>query len=93
MDSFHDLVEKLERHDRVFFVRFGDGEFVTLMQRDHRNYIYNEGLEKELAASFRIRHEEYLIACPINYPYDEFHAKGIYRRFSWQQQMIDVMDA
>lgn len=93
MDSFNDLVEKLKRHDRVFFVRFGDGEFVTLMQRDHRNYIYNEGLEKELAASFRIRHEEYLIACPINYPYDEFHAKGIYRRFSWQQEMIDVMDA
>ena len=61
------------------------------MQQDHRNYVFNENLEKELAASFRIQHEEYLIACPINYPYDEFHAKGIYRQFSWQQEMIDVM--
>jgi len=91
MDSFHFLVDALKTHDRLFFVRFGDGEFVTLMKHDHRNYMFNENLEKELAASFRIQDEEYLIACPINYPYDEFHAKGIYRQFSWQQQMIDVM--
>lgn len=91
MDSYHFLVDKLKTHDRLFFVRFGDGEFVTLMQQDHRNYVFNENLEKELEASFRIRHEEYLIACPINYPYDEFHAKGIYRQFSWQKEMIDVM--
>ncbi len=92
MDSFHFLVDALKNHDRLFFVRFGDGEFVTLMQQDHRNYVFNENLEKELEASFRIRDVEYLIACPINYPYDEFHAKGIYRQFSWQQEMIDVME-
>ncbi|HEA20661.1 hypothetical protein LCGC14_2431140 [marine sediment metagenome] len=91
MDSFNFLVQAFKTHERLFFVRFGDGEFVTLMQQDHRNYVFNENLEKELAASFRIEHQEYLIACPINYPYDEFHAKGIYRQFSWQQQMIDVM--
>ena len=91
MDSFDFLVEKLKKHNRLFFVRFGDGEFVTLMQRNHRNYIYNKNLEKELEASFRIRDEEYLIACPINYPYDEFHAKGIYRQFSWQEDMINVI--
>jgi len=92
LESFHFLVEKLKTHERLFFVRFGDGEFVTLMQQDHRNYVFNENLEKELEASFRIEHEEYLIACPINYPYDEFHAKGIYRQFSWQQEMIEVME-
>ena len=92
LESFHFLTEKLKSHERLFFIRFGDGEFVTLMQRDHRNYVFNENLEKELEASFRIEHEEYLIACPINYPYDEFHAKGIYRQFSWQQEMIEVME-
>ncbi len=92
MDSFHFMVDALKTHDRLFFVRFGDGEFVTLMQQDHRNYVFNENLEKELEASFRVQHEDYLIACPINYPYDEFHAKGIYRQFSWQQEMIDVME-
>ena len=91
LDSFSYLVEKLKTHERLFFVRFGDGEFVTLMQKDHRNYIFNKALEAEIDASFRIRDEEYLIACPINYPYDEFHAKGIYRQFSWQQEMIEVM--
>ena len=29
MDSFHFLVKKLKEHDRLFLVRFGDGEFVT----------------------------------------------------------------
>ena len=47
MDSFLFLVEALKTRDRLFFVRFGDGEFVTLMQRDHRNYVFNENLEKE----------------------------------------------
>ena len=92
-NSFRYLSERMRTADRLFFVRFGDGEFMTLMRHNHRNCVYNKDLEKELEASFRIRHEDYLIACPINYPFDEFHAKGIYKQFSWQQEMIDVMKA
>jgi len=92
LESFMFLSEKVKKHERLFFVRFGDGEFVTMMKQNHRNYVYNENLEKEIEASFRIKNEEYLISCPINYPYDEFHAKGIYKNFSWQQEMIDVME-
>lgn len=91
-NSFDYLDARMKQKERLFFVRFGDGEFVTLLKRDHRSYIYNEGLAKEIEGSFRIKDDNYLISCPINYPYDEFHAKGIYKQFSWQNEMIEVME-
>lgn len=90
-DSFNFLTLMIKNNRKLFFVRFGDGEFVTLMKQNHRNYNYNPGLEYELQKSFKINDENYLIACPINYPYDEFHASGIYKNFSWQDKMISVM--
>ncbi len=91
-DSYDYLLERIAQKERLFFVRFGDGEFVTLLKKNHRNYVYNENLAVEIEASFRIKDPNYLISCPINYPYDEFHAKGIYKQFSWQDEMIDVMN-
>ncbi|WP_435315462.1 GT-D fold domain-containing glycosyltransferase [Cellulophaga fucicola] len=90
-ESFYYIKDSLKKNKRLFFVRFGDGEFVTMMKKDHRNYNYNEGLDRELEASFKIQDKEYLIACPINYPYDEFHASGIYKNFSWQEEMVEIM--
>lgn len=91
-ESYDYLKKRMRQDKRLFFVRFGDGEFVTMLKRDHRNYVYNEGLAMEIEQSFRIQDENYLISCPINYPYDEFHASGIYKQFSWQQEMIDLMN-
>lgn len=90
-DSFDYLEKRLQQKERLFFVRFGDGEFITMLKKNHRNYVYNKGLDKEVEESFTISDDNYLISCPINYPYDEFHAKGIYKQFSWQQDMIDVI--
>lgn len=92
-DSYDYLESRITQKERLFFVRFGDGEFVTLLRKDHRNYVYNEGLAKEIEGSFRIKDDNYLISCPINYPYDEFHAKCIYKQFTWQNEMTEVMDA
>ena len=91
-DSFNHLEKSLNQKERLFFIRFGDGEFITLLKQDHRNYVYNKGLDKEIEKSFSIKDSNYLIACPINYPYDEYHAKGIYHRFSWQDKMIGVLN-
>lgn len=91
-ESYDYLTQRMKQEERLFFVRFGDGEFVTMLKRDHRNYVYNAGLAMEIEQSFRIQDENYLISCPINYPYDEFHAAGIYKQFSWQQEMIDLMN-
>ena len=91
-ESFEFLKRKIAKHKRLFFVRFGDGEFVTLMRKNHRNYVYNANLDTELEASSRIEHEEYLIALPINYRYDEYHSKGIYKNFPWQDDMVRVVE-
>lgn len=91
-DSFNYLNERLKQKERLFFVRFGDGEFITMLKQNHRNYVYNENLDKEVQDSFNIKDNNYLISCPINYPYDEFHAKGIYKQFSWQEKMIELIN-
>jgi hypothetical protein len=90
-DSFTYLEKRIQQKERLFFVRFGDGEFITMLKKNHRNYVYNEELDKEVENSFNIKDSNYLISCPINYPYDEFHAKGIYKQFTWQQEMIEVI--
>lgn len=89
--SFNYLQERMFQKERLFFVRFGDGEFVTMLKKDHRNYVYNKKLDVEIEESFKIKDENYLISIPINYPYDEFHASGIYKQFSWQQDMVDLI--
>ncbi|MGY6649906.1 GT-D fold domain-containing glycosyltransferase [Wenyingzhuangia sp. IMCC45574] len=90
-DSFSEMVNRFKENKPFYFVRFGDGEFKTLMGHNHRNYVFNPGLAKELQESFTIDHKDYLISLPINYPFDEYWAQGVYKRFNWQDDMVKLM--
>jgi len=86
-ESFNDLCNALDTNRRLFYSRYGDGELLTMMGKDHRNYMYNKGLAEELRASLLIENSQYLIALPLNYPLDRYWCKGIYGRFPWETDM------
>ena len=88
MNLFHFLNEKLSNEKKVFFIRFGDSEFVTMMGKEHRNYKYNKNLAHEIEESHRIEDENYLIANVFSVPYDEFYTFGVYFRYPWEEKII-----
>ncbi|WP_430812029.1 MULTISPECIES: GT-D fold domain-containing glycosyltransferase [unclassified Carboxylicivirga] len=89
--SFNDISLALKRNKKLYFTRFGDGEILAIMKKDHRNYRFNPKLTNELKESFTISNSQYLIAAPINYPYDRYWSKGIYKSFSWDKEMEDTL--
>lgn len=90
-DSFLTLCNKLNKHTKLYYIRFGDGELLAMMGKDHRNYKYNPNLTKELKEAFSINHEQFLIAAPINYQFDQYWAKGVYKPFSWDNEMESLI--
>jgi len=77
-ETFYTLWEKLENNEKLFFTRFGDGEVVAMMGKDHRNYKTSEGLVKELQQSFFINDPKYLMALSVNFPYEKNMTPGIF---------------
>ena len=90
-NSFRTICDKIETSKPLYYIRFGDGEILAIMRKDHRNYKYNPQLTNELKESYLINHPNYLIAAPINYPYDRYWSKGIYKSFSWDKEMEDSL--
>ncbi|NIJ45775.1 hypothetical protein FHR24_002246 [Wenyingzhuangia heitensis] len=90
-ESFNEVFRRFEENRPFYYVRFGDGEFLTLLGKNHRNYKYNNNLAKELEASFLVEDIDYLISLPISYPYDGYWVRGIYGRFNWENKMIDLI--
>jgi len=90
-DSFDLVLKRFEQGKPFYFVRFGDGEFKTLMGENHRNYVYNSSLADELKKSFEINNDNYFISLPINYPFDEYWAQGVYKRFKIENEIVQVI--
>ncbi len=92
LESFHTLTSKLDKHKRLFFTRFGDGEVVAMMGKDHRNYTTSEGLVEELKESFTIDSPQYLMALTINIPYEKKMAPGVFERFSSNDSLLRFLE-
>lgn len=88
--SFDLFFEKFKTGEPFYFVRFGDGEFVTMMGKEHRNYKYNPNLAKEIEESIRIEDPNYVVSLPVNFVFDEFWASGLYKPYNFQDKMIQM---
>jgi nucleoid DNA-binding protein len=52
LETFDALIKRLENNKKVYFIRFGDGEFMMMQQRQHRNHNPSEKLAQETERSF-----------------------------------------
>lgn len=92
LESFKKLKDEIAKKKYIYFVRFGDGEFVTLSGKNHRNYKYSDGLAKELEESFQIKASNYLVSLPFGFPYDSFWSNGIYKPYKSQEKLMKVFN-
>jgi hypothetical protein len=90
--TFDALREQLDKHKKLYFTRFGDGEVVAMMGKDHRNYKTSQGLVKELKESFTIDHPQYLIALSINLPYEKKMASGVFAPYTQNDNLLRFLE-
>lgn len=86
-NCFSIILDKFKQKQPFYYVRFGDGEFVTMMGKNHRNYKYNSNLAKEIEDSLRIEDQDYLIGLPVNYEFDRYWVSGVYKHYTLQDQI------
>ncbi len=68
-DTLEKLCNLLDNRDKVYYPRFGDGDF-NIMSNNGRciEHDYSEELQKELQSSFLIEEESYLKGTMVNEP-------------------------
>lgn len=81
LETYHTLVKLLRKEKKVYFLRYGDGEFISMMGHNHRNYNFSPELQTELIECFTINHPSFLIASVINIQNEKGMTKGVFARF------------
>jgi len=92
LESFSILTQLLATQKKVYFVRFGDGEVVSMMGMEHRNYKASPGLTQELIESFNIDHPHYLIALSVNLPFEKGMTRGVFAQYKRNNQFVEFLE-
>jgi len=91
IETLNTLDQKLTEHNKLFFVRYGDGEIYTLMGKEHRNYKYSDALAKELKESFEVQSESYLKAFAVNIPFEKGMSKGVFANHVQNKELLEYL--
>lgn len=89
------LEDRLSRFDRVFFSRFGDGDFWHMAQRNTREQQASPELAKELEEAFNIVDDNYMIGICVNHPTEPGMRPGKFEVFSnnsWLEEVAKSKD-
>ncbi len=82
IESFDHLCARMDASEKVYFLRYGDGEVRAMMGEDCPWFKTSEGLVKELNESFVIDHPDYLLALGINMPFEPGMSKGVFAPYN-----------
>lgn len=91
IESYERLCAALERSRRVCYTRFGDGEVVAMMGRDHRNYRTSPGLVSELRESFTIDDPDYMVALSVNMPREPGMSRGVFAPYPANDEFVALL--
>ena len=91
-ESFDFLKEQLQKHKKLYFTRFGDGEVISMMGQNHRNYKSSPELTKELQESFLTDHPQYLIALSVNMPFEKGMSRGLFAPYKKNNEFEDFIN-
>ena len=91
LESFNYLKDKLDKHKKLYYTRFGDGEISLMMGNDTRNHHYSKIYQKELIESFTILNQQYLIGLAVNYPKEKWMSYGVFAPFKSNSQSEEFL--
>ena len=87
IETFSYLESKLSSNEKVFFLRFGDGEVFDMMGKSRRNQINSPELIKEMKEAFSIQNQNYIKAIAINMPHEKGMSDGVFANFSFNTKL------
>ncbi len=86
-DTLSYLESKLKSQEKVFFLRFGDGEVFDMMGKSRRNQINSPELIKEMKEAFSIQDKNYIKALAINMPHEKGMSNGVFANYSFNEKL------
>jgi Glycosyltransferase GT-D fold len=86
-DTLSFLEYKLNSNEKVFFLRFGDGEVFDMMGKSRRNQVNSPELIKEMKEAFSIQSENYIKALAINMPHEKGMSNGVFANYSFNAEL------
>lgn len=90
-ETFHTLCDLLDKHKKVYYSRFGDGDIFIMMGRSQANHEYSKNLAEEIRQSLSVKHPQYLRGLQINYPHEKGMTKGLFERYYYNDEMRDFV--
>lgn len=91
IETYQTLVELLRKEKKLYFLRYGDGEFVSMMGHDHRNYNFSPEMQQELIECFSIEDPQFLIASVINIQNEKGMSRGLFARFGMNNSLEEYV--
>ncbi|KPK80408.1 MAG: hypothetical protein AMS27_17075 [Bacteroides sp. SM23_62_1] len=91
IETYHTLCDLLDKYNKVYYSRFGDGDIFILMGRSQANHEYSEQLAGEIRQSLSIDHPQFLRGLQINYPHEKGMTKGLFERYYYNDEMRDFV--
>lgn len=77
-DTYNHLCNILDANSKVYYSRFGDGDFYIMHGRREKMHRWSEELSKELTESFLINDDCYLKGAMVNYPLEPGMTQGVF---------------
>lgn len=87
LETLNYLIRRLENEDKVYFLRFGDGEIFDMMEKDRRNQKASPQLRKDMKKAFSIQHPSFIKAVAINMPFEKGMSDGVFANYSFNKDL------
>jgi len=72
------LFDMLESEHKVYFARYGDGDFYVMTGSDEMMHKASPALTQELRASFEVKDKRFMKAASLGYPKEDGMAPGMF---------------
>jgi hypothetical protein len=78
IETYEHLCSMLNKHTKVYYSRFGDGDFYIMNGRREKMHRHSPELAQELTEAFLIEDPLYLKGAMVNYPLEEGMRSGLF---------------
>jgi hypothetical protein len=85
------LKKEIIDKERVFYVRFGDGDLLLMNGGNDKFHAYNKKLQEQLVQSFKITDECYIKGLAVNYPIEKGMKPGLFAPFEYNEKLAKVV--
>lgn len=87
LSTYIHLTNILDNNSKVYYSRFGDGDFYIMNGQGEKMHQWSPELSKELVESFLIDDINYLKGAMVNYPWEEGMQPGVFAPPSTNDQI------